>query len=88
MLKGKYKYRQKFNFIYSAQLKALNYKRKEYKKKKESDSSSSDDEVEKKEKCRDLQTWKKSMGVQDCKVFIIKGKYRDLKNALLERGWV
>jgi len=28
------------------------------------------------------------MGVQDCKVFIIKGKYRDLKNALLERGWV
>ena len=28
------------------------------------------------------------MGVEDSKVFIIKGKYRDLKNALLERGWV
>lgn len=28
------------------------------------------------------------MGAQDCKVFIIKGKYPDLKNALLERGWV
>ena len=28
MLKGKYKYREKFNFLYSAQLKALNYKRK------------------------------------------------------------
>lgn len=28
------------------------------------------------------------MGVQDCKVFIVKGKYPDLKNALLERGWV
>ena len=66
----------------------MNYKRKEYKKRKDSSSSSSDDEMEKKEKCRDLQTWKKSMGVEDCKVFIIIGKYRDLKNALLERGWV
>ena len=28
MLKGKYKYREKFNFIYSAQLRALTYKRK------------------------------------------------------------
>lgn len=88
MLKGKYKYREKFNFLYSAQLKGLDYKRKEIKKRKESSSSSSDDEPDKKEKCRDLQTWKKSMGVQDCKVFIIKGRYPDLKNALLERGWV
>jgi hypothetical protein len=28
LLKGKYKYREKFNFIYSVQLKALDYKRK------------------------------------------------------------
>jgi hypothetical protein len=27
-LKGKYKYREKFNYTYSAQLKALNFKRK------------------------------------------------------------
>ena len=34
-----------------------------------------------------METWKKSMGV-DGKVFIIKGKYPDLRDALLERGWV
>jgi len=34
------------------------------------------------EKCRDMETWKKSMGI-DGKVFIIKGKYPDLKQALL-----
>lgn len=34
-----------------------------------------------------METWKKSMGV-DGKVFIIKGGYHDLRNALLERGWV
>lgn len=33
-LKGKYKYREKFNFLYSAQLKGLDYKRKEHKKRK------------------------------------------------------
>lgn len=33
-LKGKYKYREKFNFTYSPQLKAINFKRKEIKKKK------------------------------------------------------
>lgn len=38
-LKGKYRYREKFNYAYSAQLKALDYKRKEYKKKKDSSSS-------------------------------------------------
>jgi hypothetical protein len=46
MLKGKYKFREKFNFMGSAQLKALAYKRKEPKKKKESSSSSSDEEPE------------------------------------------
>ena len=35
-----------------------------------------------------MDTWKKSMGVEGAKVFIIKGKYTDFKNALLERGWV
>lgn len=34
-----------------------------------------------------MATWKKSMGVNG-KVFIIKGKYPDLRNALEERGWV
>jgi glutamate/tyrosine decarboxylase-like PLP-dependent enzyme len=43
MLKGKYKYREKFNFTLSPQLKALCFKRKETKKKKDSSSSSSDD---------------------------------------------
>lgn len=33
-LKGKYKYRQKYNYSYCPQLKALDYKRKQYKKKK------------------------------------------------------
>lgn len=33
-LKGKYKYREKHNIAYSAQLKALDYKKKEWKKKK------------------------------------------------------
>lgn len=28
------------------------------------------------------------MGVEGSKVFIIKGKYKDLRNALLERSWV
>lgn len=42
MLKGKYKFREKFNFMASAQLKTLSYRRKETKKKKESSSSSSD----------------------------------------------
>lgn len=41
MLKGKYKFREKFNFMASAQLKALAFKRKEPKRKKESSSSSS-----------------------------------------------
>ncbi len=35
-----------------------------------------------------METWKKAMGVEGAKVFIIKGKYTDFKNALLERGWV
>lgn len=87
-LKGKYKFREKFNVQYSAQLKSLGYKRKEPKRKKESESSSSEEEVEKKEKCRDMETWKKSMGVEGSKVFIVKGKYKDLRNALMERGWV
>jgi hypothetical protein len=30
-----------------------------------------------------MDTWKKSMGVEGCKVFIVKGKYKDLRNALL-----
>jgi|688.fasta_scaffold668787_2 hypothetical protein len=34
LLKGKYRYREKFNYNLSAQLKALNFKRKEPKKKK------------------------------------------------------
>jgi tubulin monoglycylase TTLL3/8 len=34
-----------------------------------------------------MQTWKRTMGV-DGKVFVIKGKYPDLRAALLERGWV
>lgn len=34
-----------------------------------------------------METWKKTMGV-DGKVFIIRGRYPDLKAALLERGWV
>lgn len=67
----------------SAQLKSLNFKRKETKKKKDSSSSSSDEETEKREKCRDMETWKKSMGVEGSKVFIVKGKYKDLRNALL-----
>jgi len=46
-LKGRYKFREKFNVLYSAQLKSFNYKRKEIKRKAESESSSSDDEVEK-----------------------------------------
>ena len=33
-----------------------------------------------------MAAWKKTMGVEG-KVFIIKGKYPDLRNALLERGW-
>lgn len=45
MLKGKYKFREKFNFMASAQLKSLNYRRKETKKKKDSSSSSSDEET-------------------------------------------
>jgi len=28
------------------------------------------------------------MGVSDAKVFIVKGKYTDFRNALLERGWI
>ena len=28
------------------------------------------------------------MGAQGSSVFIVKGGYRDIKNALLERGWV
>lgn len=28
------------------------------------------------------------MGVEGSKVFIVRGKYKDLRNALLERGWV
>lgn len=54
MLKGKYKFREKFNVAASAQLRALAYKRKEAKRKKESSSSSSEEEVEKREKCRDM----------------------------------
>lgn len=87
-LKGKYKYREKFNLFYSAQLKSFSYKRKELKRKAESESSSSDEEVEKTEKCRDMETWKKSMGVSGSKVFIVKGNYKDFRNALIERGWV
>jgi hypothetical protein len=41
MLKGKYKFREKFNFAASSQLRAIAYKRKEAKRKKESSSSSS-----------------------------------------------
>ena len=85
-LKGKYKYRERFNYAYSPQLKAVGYKRKEFKRRKDSDSSSSEEE-EIREKARDMETWKKTMGV-DGKVFIIRGRYPDLKAALLERGWV
>jgi len=35
-----------------------------------------------------MHTWKKSMGFEGSKVFIVKGKYKDLRNALTERGWV
>jgi len=35
-----------------------------------------------------METWKKSMGVSGSKVFIVKGKYKDFRNALIERGWV
>jgi tubulin monoglycylase TTLL3/8 len=64
----------------------LDYKRKEQKKRKEESESSTESE-EVKEKSRNMQVWKKSMGVIG-KVFIIKGKYTDLREALLERGWV
>jgi hypothetical protein len=30
-----------------------------------------------------METWKKAMGAEGAKVFIIKGKYTDFKNALL-----
>ena len=37
----------------------------------------------------DMKEWKKKMRVEpDTKVFIIKGGYRDIKNALKSRGWV
>ena len=36
-----------------------------------------------------MNTWKKAMGIDGLdQVFIIKGKYPDLKNALLGRGWI
>jgi hypothetical protein len=35
-----------------------------------------------------METWKKSMGVSGSKVFIVKGNYKDFRNALIERGWV
>jgi hypothetical protein len=62
-------------------LKALDYKRKEPKKKKEEEESSTESE-DVKEKSRNMQVWKKTMGVSG-KVFIIKGKYSDLRAALL-----
>ena len=36
-----------------------------------------------------MATWKRDNDVDPrCKVFIIKGGYGDLRNALLNRGWV
>lgn len=35
-----------------------------------------------------METWKKTNGASDAKVFIVKGKYTDFRNALLERGWI
>ena len=64
----------------------MKYKRKEWRKKKDSTSEEESD-TEKRQKCRDMETWKKTMGVEG-KVFIVKGGYRDLRNALLEKGWV
>lgn len=34
-----------------------------------------------------MDTWKKAMGI-DGKVFVIKGRYNDLREALVSRGWV
>ena len=35
-----------------------------------------------------MESWKKAKGAEGSKVFIVKGRYKDLRSALLERGWV
>lgn len=103
--KGKYKYRERFNFCHCPQLKSMNYDVKkrlaekqqqklQKQPKEESGTDSDEDSPQAKSKSsvnsniKDFATWKAKNGIdQRSKVYIVKGGYKDLRDALDERGW-